>query len=216
MSPAISLTKAQIEAMHRLGSATLYEANGQRGAFDCGIKPIHPEFRVAGPAFTIDSAPGDNMMLHHALVQAKPGDVIVMDAKGFCEGGHSGDTTAFTAQTRGLAGFIVDGAVRDSEAVIRLDFPVFARALSIKMVSKAQLGRLNAPVTCGGTLVRPGDVIVGDRDGIVVIAPEELEAVLARGEARERKEASWREQIRTGKTTAGLLGLQPLPPTRSN
>lgn len=204
MNPLIASTQ---ETLKRLGSATLYEANGQRGAFDNGIKPIHPDFKLAGIALTIDSWPGDNLMLHHALTLLQAGQVVVMDAKGFMEGGHSGDTTAYAAMVRGGAGFVVDGAVRDAEAVIALRYPVFARGLSIKTVSKNQLGRVNIPITCGGTIVHPGDVIVGDRDGIVTIPSAEIVEVIARAEERERKETRFRNEIKNGKTTAELIGV---------
>lgn len=201
-----TLNACTIETLKRLGSATLYEANGQRGAFDSGIKPIHPDFKLAGTALTVDSSPGDNLMLHHALTILQAGDVIVMDAKGFMEGGHSGDTTAYAAMVRGGAGFVVDGAVRDAEAVIALSYPVFARGLSIKTVSKHQVGRVNVPVTCGGAAVNPGDVIVGDRDGVVAIPADEIGAVIARAEAREEKETRFRDAIKNGKTTIELIG----------
>lgn len=203
------LTISQLETLKRIGSASLYEAQDQTGAFNACIKPIDPGMRLAGTAFTIDSMPGDNLALHHALTLAQPGDVLVIDAKGFLEAGYSGNLTALAAMTAKLAGFVIDGAVRDAEATIALGFPVFARGLSIKAVTKKNIGRIDAPIFCCGVRIDPGDVIVGDRDGIVAIPADTIDRVLSRALERERKEEMFCNEIRMGRTTAELIGLQP-------
>lgn len=200
---------AQFVAAMRLGAATLYEGQGQVGAMDCGIKPLLPEFRLAGVALTVNCAPGDNLILHYALTQGQPGDVLVIDAKGFLECGHMGDVMSFAARQAGFAGIVIDGSVRDSAGVIEMNYPVFARGLSIKAPTKNQPGKLNVPILCGGVLVRPGDVIVGDRDGLVVIDPSKLQSVIDAAEERERHETELRGAIAKGKTTVELGGLEP-------
>jgi 4-hydroxy-4-methyl-2-oxoglutarate aldolase len=199
------LATPQFEILKRIGSATLYEAQDQTGAFDACIKPIDAGMRLAGRAFTIDSVPGDNLALHHALTLAQPNDVLVIDAKGFLEAGYSGNLTALAAVTAGLAGFVIDGAVRDADATIALGFPVFARGLSIKVVTKNHIGRINGPIFCGGVKVNSGDIIVGDRDGIVAIAADTVDQVIVRALERERKEEFFSNEIRQGRTTAELI-----------
>jgi 4-hydroxy-4-methyl-2-oxoglutarate aldolase len=119
------------EELRKLGAATVYEAQGASGAMDGGIKPIDPRSRLVGPAFTVDIRPADNLMLHYALLKAKPGDVLVVDAKGFLEAGPWGDVLTAQAMRMGLAGLLIDGAVRDADAIVAAGFPVFCRGLSI-------------------------------------------------------------------------------------
>jgi 4-hydroxy-4-methyl-2-oxoglutarate aldolase len=207
--PLKEITPDRRSDLIALGAATLHEAQGQQGAMDHGIKPLDPRMRLAGPAFTIAARPGDNLVVHHALTHAAPGDVLVIDAGGYLEAGLWGDILTEAALQRGLAGLVVDGAVRDAEAICAAGFPVFARGLSIKGTLKNQPGRLQAAVTCGGVQIAPGDVVVGDRDGVVVIPRSALADTLAAGRRREREEASYREQIRSGRSTIEILNLKP-------
>jgi 4-hydroxy-4-methyl-2-oxoglutarate aldolase len=193
--------------LRALGSATIYEAQGARGALDHGIKPIHPGMRLAGPAVTVDVRPADNLMLHYALLHAKPGDVLVVDAKGFVEAGPWGDVLTEQAVKQGLAGLVINGAVRDAAAIVGMGFPVFCRGLSIKGTTKIQAGRLNVSLSIGDVRINPGDIVVGDQDGLVVVQAGEVEQVIANSEVRERKEAEFRERIRNGETTVELLEL---------
>jgi 4-hydroxy-4-methyl-2-oxoglutarate aldolase len=201
-------TEDVIGKLRSLGSATVYEAQGAKGAFDSGIKPIAPTMHLAGRALTIDMRPADNLMLHYAMLKARPGDVLVVDAKGFLEAGPWGDVFTEQALATGLAGLVIDGAVRDSQTIIDMNFPVFCRGLSIKGTGKNQPGEINVPITIAGVTVHPGDIIVGDRDGLVVVAAHEVEAVLKLAQEREQKEIEYREKIRQGATTARLLGLE--------
>lgn len=199
---------ATLHALRQLGAATIYEAQGAQGALDSGIKPIAPGMRLAGPALTVDTRPADNLMLHYAMLKARPGDVLVVDAKGFLEAGVWGDVFTEQAQRIGLAGLVIHGAVRDAAAMTEAGFPVFSRGLSIKGTGKHQPGRLNVTVTIGDVGIDPGDIVVGDQDGVVVVRRHEVDAVLLKSRQREEKEAQFRQQIRDGATTVELLGLE--------
>ncbi|AVG41279.1 4-carboxy-4-hydroxy-2-oxoadipate aldolase/oxaloacetate decarboxylase [Achromobacter insolitus] len=196
-----------LATLRQLGAATIYEAQGAKGALDHGIKPIDPTVRLAGPALTVDCRPADNLMLHYAVQKARPGDVLVVDAKAFMEAGPWGDVLTLQAMQVGIAGLVINGCVRDANLIIELGFPVFCRGLSIKGTGKFQPGRINVPITIGDTLIHPGDYIVGDRDGVAVIPAGELEQTLSRSLAREEKEAGQRKAIEQGVYTTELLGL---------
>lgn len=197
------------EALRAFGAATVYEAQGAHGAFDSGIKPLDPTSRLVGPAFTVDARPADNLILHLAVQEAAPGDVLVVDAKAFMEAGPWGDVLTLQAMQRGIAGLVISGCVRDAQAITELGFPVFCRGLSIKGTGKNQPGVLNAPLQIGGVTVRPGDIIVGDRDGLVVVPRDAVQSAVAASHAREDKERQQRMAIAAGVSTIALLGLQP-------
>ena len=199
----------QIDTLKRLGSATIHEAQGQSGAFDASLRPLDPTRRLAGVALTVDCRAGDSLVIHYALTKAVPGDVLVVDAKGFTESGPWGDLLTLAAQKRGIVGLVIDGAVRDAEMIIQRGFPVFARSISLKGTLKNQPGRVGANIICGGQLVRSGDLIVGDRDGLTVIPAGEIDAVIAAAEERERKEQKMRERIESGEMTVDILDLRP-------
>ena len=201
------ISQAAIEQLKQLGAATVYEAQGAFGALDHGIKPVDPTCRLAGPAFTVDMRPSDNLMLHYALLKAQPGDVLVVDAKAFMEAGPWGDVLTAQAMKLGLAGLVINGTVRDGNAIIEAGFPVFCRGLSIKGTGKHQPGRVNVPIMIGDTVIHPGDIVVGDRDGVVVVPKDSVEAVIKNSVAREEKEAAMREAIMGGATTTELMGL---------
>lgn len=200
---------SRFDRLLALGAATVYEAQGAKGALDSGIKPLDPRSRMVGRALTVDTRPADNLMLHYALLKAKPGDVLVVDAKGFLEAGPWGDVLTTAAIKAGIAGLVMHGAVRDASAIVEMGFPVFCRGLSIKGTGKNQPGRVNVPVCIGDVSIRPGDVIVGDRDGLVVVAYDDVDAVIASAVARETKEAEQRAAIERGVSTAELLSLLP-------
>lgn len=202
----------KLEALKKLGSATIHEAQGRRGAMDHGIKPIDPGMRLAGRAFTVDSEPADNLMLHYALTRMARGDILVVDAKGFMESGIWGDVMTAGALAVGAGGLVVDGAVRDAQSMVEVGFPVFARGLSIKGSGKRQVGKVQQPIRCGGTVVRPSDIIVGDRDGLVVVDPSEIDEVLRLSEARELNETHLRERLAAGETTYQIMDLEKFLP----
>jgi 4-hydroxy-4-methyl-2-oxoglutarate aldolase len=197
-----------LAALCDLGAATVHEAQGGRGAVCSAIKPIDRHSRLAGRALTVDAAPADNLVIHLALQQARSGDVLVIDAKGYLEAGPWGDVLTEAAMVRGVAGLVIDGAVRDAASIEAMKFPVFCRGLSIKGTGKNQPGKVGQPIVLGGTLVRTGDLIVGDRDGVVVVAADEAEAFLEKARQRAAKEECFRRAIRDGRTTVELLGLE--------
>ena len=196
------------ESLLELGSATLHEAQGQTGALASAIKPLDPLRRLAGPALTVDAKPGDNLVIHYALTFAQPGDVLVVDAKGYTEAGPWGDILTLAAQKSGISGLVIDGAVRDGDTILKMGFPVFSRGLSIRAAQKNQPGRVNIPIICGGIGISPGDWIMGDRDGVVAIPNESVSAVIAAAKKREAAEIALRKGIEGGKSTVELLGLE--------
>jgi 4-hydroxy-4-methyl-2-oxoglutarate aldolase len=162
---------------------------------------------LAGPALTVDCGPADNLMLHAALAHAQPGDVLVADARGFTDAGAWGDILTFAAQKAGIAGLVIDGAVRDADEIVTMGFPVFAKGLSIRSTSKLYKGTVGRPINIAGTVVNNGDIVVGDRDGLVVVPADELDESISLAELRERKEAEFRRKINEGLSTVELLGL---------
>lgn len=195
------------ERLKRVGAATLHEAQGQKGAMAAAIKPLDPTRRLAGRALTVESRPGDNLVIHYALTVAKPRDVLVVNAGGYIGAGPWGDILTLAAMAKGIAGLIIDGAVRDSDSILEMGFPTFCRGLSINAAQKNQPGAVNVPIVCGGASVSPGDWVVGDRDGVVVIAGD-TGSVLAAAEEREAAEDALRLGIRQGRSTVELLALE--------
>jgi 4-hydroxy-4-methyl-2-oxoglutarate aldolase len=202
------ITQEKLVQLRDLGTATIYEAQGAKGALDSGMKPIDPTVRMAGPALTVDARPADNLILHYAVLKAKPGDILVIDAKAFMEAGPWGDVLTLQAMKLGIAGLVVNGCVRDANLIIDLGFPVFCRGLSIKGTGKNQPGKVNVPITIGDVVIRPGDIVVGDRDGLVVVAQDEVDMAIASSIAREEKEVKQRQAIEAGTSnTVELLNL---------
>lgn len=200
----MTTTQEQLEALKKLGSATIHEAQGQKGALDSGLRAVDPSVRLAGPALTVDCRPDDNLAIHYALTKAKPGDVLVVDAKGFTEAGPWGDLLTLASKKLGILGIVLNGAVRDANAIIDMNFPTFSRGLSIKGTNKCQPGKVNVPIVIGGVHINPGDIIVSDRDGLVVVEKSRIEEVIQLSRARED---SIRAGIESGKSTVELLGL---------
>ena len=203
----ITVTGNNIQRLASLGAATVYEANGQRDALDPALKPLDPRTRIAGRAVTVDLEPADNWFIHVALLEAGEGDILVVDAKGYTDAGPWGDVLTLAAQERGLAALVIDGAVRDSQEIIESGFPVFTRGVCIRKTTKVQRGRVNVPVTVGGVLIEPGDILVGDADGLARVRPQDVDAALASAEHRAEKEDKMRAGIRNGASTLELLGL---------
>jgi 4-hydroxy-4-methyl-2-oxoglutarate aldolase len=193
-----------VERFRSLSSATIHEASGGKGALSSRIKPISPEMKLCGPVITVKVRPSDNLMLHKAIYVAEPGDVIVADAGGYTEAGAWGEIMAVAAQARGIAGFVFNGAVRDSEVMAELGFPVFACSLSIKGTEKVSIGSINHPLNLDNITINPGDLIFGDRDGLVVVAREEAKEVLEKSLAREEKEKIIKERLRRGESTLDI------------
>ncbi|HXK02624.1 MAG TPA: RraA family protein [Verrucomicrobiae bacterium] len=190
--------------------ATLYEAAGLRGMVDPTIRPAWAGAQICGPAFTAVCPPGDNLMLHHAVASAPPGVVIVATLGSYMLTGAWGEILTVAAQAREITGLVVDGAVRDIEAIAQHRFPVFSRGLAIGACTKERVGKLQVPIVLGGATVSPGDLIFGNADGLVVVESARIDQVYEAAMARQHRETNLMDQLRAGKTTLELLKLPPL------
>jgi 4-hydroxy-4-methyl-2-oxoglutarate aldolase len=187
-------------------AATIHEAMGRRGAMDSRIKPIYSGMKVCGPAVTVRCQVGDNLMLLKALYVAKPGDILVVDSGSFSEQGQWGEITSLAAQLRKIGGLVTNGAVRDGLAIKAMGFPVFSMGLSMKGTVKETLGSVNHPISCGGVTVHPGDIVVGDDDGVVIVPREEAPEVIKKAEEREKREAKVMKMLREGESLLEMYG----------
>jgi 4-hydroxy-4-methyl-2-oxoglutarate aldolase len=189
-----------IKTFSEQASATVHEAMGMRGAMHSSIRPVYSGIRLCGSAITVKSQAGDNLMLQKALYMAKPGDVLVADMGQFTEGGSWGEIMTTQAKVGGVAGFVTNGSVRDTLQIKEMGFPVFSKAISIKGTVKETLGLVNHPISCAGVVVNPGDIILGDDDGVVVIPLQEAEEILQKSKERVAKEIKLMERIKAGET----------------
>lgn len=197
-----------VSAARPLSPATLHEAAGKSGALPSSIKPIAPQFRLCGPAVTVHSPGGDNLWLHRAIYAAQPGDVLVVHTSGLFYHGYWGEIMSTAAKVRGLGGLVIDGCVRDGDLLSHIGFPVFARGLCIRGTAKdfGARGWINAPLLIEDALVRPGDLIVADGDGVVCIARDQVEQVLESARQRERQESDILDRLKQGATTLDIYG----------
>jgi 4-hydroxy-4-methyl-2-oxoglutarate aldolase len=191
-------SKEIIDKFRNLASATVHEASGRKGYVDCAIKPIAKGARVCGPAFTVQCHPKDNLMLHKALERAQPGDIIVASTGGYYEAGYLGGLMATSAIARKIGGLAIDGCIRDSEEIIKMGWPVFCRGFCIFGTTKTGLGLVNHPTLFGGVMVNPGDLILGDGDGMVVVDRNECKAVLEKSIERVEAEKKKSVQLAAG------------------
>lgn len=188
-----------------LGVATLYEASGFACALLPNIRAVWPHPHVCGPAFTVQCHPGDNLAIHHALESVPAGAVMVIDAGGHLAG-YWGEVMTVAAQSRGVAGLVINGGVRDTEAIARLQFPAFARGIAVFHTVKHEKGQVQIPLQLGGVLIAPGDIIVGDGDGVLALPREAFERVVDRAVEREERERLLMDRLRHGETTMDLYG----------
>jgi 4-hydroxy-4-methyl-2-oxoglutarate aldolase len=188
-----------------LGSACVGDGGGT--AMSSAIGPAWPGARACGPAVTLRAAPGDNLALHVAVAEAPPGSFLVADATADPEWGYWGEVLTSAAMARGVVGLVIDGGARDIDAIERLGFGLFSERICHRGATKVGPGGVGGPVTVGGAVVRPGDLVVGDRDGVTVVALEAVEGVLERARAKAAGEPGIISQLRAGSTTVELLGL---------
>ncbi len=198
-----------LELARRLGAATLHEAAGRIGALPSAIKPVHPAMRLSGPAYTVHIPAFDNLWIHRALYRAAPGEVLVVHCSGGVEAGYWGDILNEAAISRGLGGLVIDGGVRDSAGLAEASFPVFSNGVCIRGTIKGFDAPVwvQQPIRIGEVVVKPGDLVVGDRDGVVVLPQADVQVALAAGVRREANEREKVARIRRGETTLDLYGL---------
>lgn len=207
MSVAPTLTKDDLDAALRLGTSTLYEAAGILGSsVDPAIRTVWPGASVSGPAYPVHCAPGDNLAIHVALESVPRGSVLVVSADGFVAG-YWGEVLTVAAEAAGVRGLVIDGGVRDVAALRDRRFPTFARGVSMRGTIKSSVPSAGAPILLAGTPVAPGDLVVADDDGVLVLPAAAVADALGKAQDRMRKEAEMMSALTAGRTTLDLLGL---------
>jgi 4-hydroxy-4-methyl-2-oxoglutarate aldolase len=197
-----------IAALERIGVSTVHEAQGRTGLMQAYMRPVWRGARIAGSALTVLCHPNDNWMIHVAMEVAKPGDVLVVACSSENTNGAIGDLIATSLMARGVKGVVLDMGCRDVLELEQMKFPLWSRAISAQGTIKGTLGSVNFPVTCAGALVRPGDIVVADDDGVVVVPRQDAAWVIKSAEEREKKEAVNRERLKKGELTVDIYDMR--------
>lgn len=183
-----------VKGLAAFSAATIHEAQGRKGVLSHRIKPVDNSMSFCGPAVTVASHPGDNIMVQVAISYAEPGDVVLVSAGELGQSGSFGDVLGTASKSKGLAAFVTDSGVRDSQDLRELGFPVFSGSICIEGTVKETLGLVNHPLAVGGQVVEPGDILRGDADGVVVVKPDEAAEVIGLCQQREDHEAELRKR----------------------